>query len=38
MAEITFTLDGQTITAPQGMSILQAAAGAGIAIPKLCAC
>lgn len=37
MAEVTFTLDGQTITAPHGMSILQAAAHAGVSIPRLCA-
>ncbi|MEZ5453545.1 MAG: 2Fe-2S iron-sulfur cluster-binding protein [Thiothrix sp.] len=38
MVEVTFTLDGQTITAQAGMSILQAAVvSAGVRIPRLCA-
>ncbi len=34
---VTLEIDGQLVTAPCGTSILQAAAAAGINIPKLCA-
>ncbi len=36
MNELTLTINGQTISATPDMSILQAAASAGIAIPTLC--
>lgn len=32
----TLTIDGQRVTAPDGVTILEAARGAGIAIPTLC--
>ena len=35
--QVSFTIDGQTITAPAGTTIIRAAAEAGIKIPKLCA-
>lgn len=34
---VSFTVDGQTLTAPVGTTIIRAAAEAGIKIPKLCA-
>ncbi|MFZ1343997.1 formate dehydrogenase subunit alpha [Thiothrix eikelboomii] len=34
---VSFTLDGQTLTAAAGTTIIRAAAEAGIKIPKLCA-
>lgn len=34
---VTFSIDGQTITAPEGQKILWAAEAAGIFIPHLCA-
>ncbi|TXH67232.1 MAG: formate dehydrogenase subunit alpha [Thiothrix sp.] len=34
---VSFTIDGQNITAPAGTTIIRAAAEAGIKIPKLCA-
>ncbi|WP_020395776.1 formate dehydrogenase subunit alpha [Thiolinea disciformis] len=34
---VSFTIDGQTISAPAGTTIIRAAAEAGIKIPKLCA-
>lgn len=34
---VSFTIDGQTLTAPVGTTIIRAAAEAGIKIPKLCA-
>jgi formate dehydrogenase major subunit len=34
---VALTIDGHTITVPEGTSVLRAAALAGIAIPKLCA-
>lgn len=37
MAEVTLTIDGQTVTAPEGKKILWAAQEAGIYIPHLCA-
>jgi glutamate synthase (NADPH) small chain len=36
MNELTLAINGRTISATPGMSILQAAASAGIAIPTLC--
>ncbi|MFO0036638.1 MAG: 2Fe-2S iron-sulfur cluster-binding protein, partial [Planctomycetota bacterium] len=35
--QVTLTIDGQTISAAEGTSIMRAAAEAGIPIPKLCA-
>jgi formate dehydrogenase major subunit len=35
--EVTLTIDGETVTVPEGTSVLRAAAVAGINIPKLCA-
>ena len=34
--QVTLTVDGRTLTAPAGATILKAAAAAGIAIPTLC--
>lgn len=36
MSEITLQIDGMDITAQEGMTVLQAAQGAGIFIPTLC--
>src|SRR5499425_1950858 len=36
-AEVTLTIDGQTVQVPQGTSIMRAAADLGIMVPKLCA-
>ena len=36
MEDITLTIDGTTVTAPQGTTILQAARSAGIQIPVIC--
>jgi [NiFe] hydrogenase diaphorase moiety small subunit len=33
---VTFTLDGQTIEAEAGQTILEAADAAGVYIPRLC--
>jgi NADH dehydrogenase/NADH:ubiquinone oxidoreductase subunit G len=33
---VTLTIDGQTVTAPAGTTILQAAAAAGIDVPTIC--
>jgi NADH dehydrogenase/NADH:ubiquinone oxidoreductase subunit G len=33
---VTFTINGQRVTAPEGSTILEAARGAGIYIPTLC--
>ena len=35
--EVTLTIDGDSITVPSGTSIMRAAAGAGVNVPKLCA-
>lgn len=35
--QVSFFIDGQTVTAPAGTTIIRAAAEAGIKIPKLCA-
>ncbi len=34
---VTLTIDGQTVTVPEGTSIMRAAMEAGTQIPKLCA-
>ena len=34
---VTLTIDGQTVTVPEGTSIMRAAAELGIMVPKLCA-
>jgi formate dehydrogenase major subunit len=34
---VTLTIDGQSVTVPEGTSIMRAAAGMGTMIPKLCA-
>src|SRR6187431_2703064 len=34
---VTLTIDGQSITVPEGTSIMRAAMEAGVEIPKLCA-
>src|SRR5690606_7615047 len=34
---VTLTIDGESVTVPEGTSVLRAAAEAGINIPKLCA-
>ena len=34
---VTLTIDGQSITVPEGTSIMRAAMEAGTQIPKLCA-
>jgi len=34
---VSLTVDGQELTVPGGTSVMQAAAGAGIKVPKLCA-
>ena len=36
MEDITLTIDGTTVTAPEGTTILQAARSAGIQIPVIC--
>ena len=36
-AMVTLTIDGQSITVPEGTSIMRAAMEAGTQIPKLCA-
>src|ERR1700738_3981541 len=36
-AMVTLTIDGQTVTVPEGTSIMRAAREAGTQIPKLCA-
>jgi len=36
MAEVTLTIDGQTVTVPEGTTIAKAAAAAGIEIPTIC--
>ena len=36
-AMVTLTIDGQTVTVPEGTSIMRAAMEAGTQIPKLCA-
>jgi len=36
MSDILFTIDGKEVTAPQGMTVLEAARKAGISIPTLC--
>jgi formate dehydrogenase major subunit len=35
--QVTLTIDGKSVTAPEGTSIMRAAMDAGIEIPKLCA-
>jgi len=35
--QVTLTIDGETVTVPEGTTVLRAAAEAGINIPKLCA-
>jgi len=35
--QITLTVDGRTVTVPEGTSVMRASMEAGIAIPKLCA-
>jgi len=37
MSPVTFILDGETITAEPGQTILKAAEAAGTYIPRLCA-
>ena len=34
---VTLTIDGRTVTVPEGTSIMRAAMDAGVEIPKLCA-
>jgi len=34
---VTLTIDGVTVTAPEGTSVMRAAAMAGVSVPKLCA-
>ena len=36
MSDIQFEIDGKQVTAVEGMTVLEAAQGAGIAIPTLC--
>jgi NADH dehydrogenase/NADH:ubiquinone oxidoreductase subunit G len=36
MSEIRLQIDGQEVEAKEGMTVLQAAQGAGISIPTLC--
>ena len=36
MDEITITIDGQTLSVPAGITILQAAQSAGVEIPTIC--
>ncbi|MFP1644774.1 formate dehydrogenase subunit alpha [Pontitalea aquivivens] len=36
-APVTLHIDGFEVTVPEGTSVMRAAAGAGIAVPKLCA-
>ncbi len=35
--KVTLTIDGETITVPKGTSVMAAAMGRGVKIPKLCA-
>ena len=35
--EVTLTIDGQTVTVPEGTSLMRAAMDTGIQVPKLCA-
>src|ERR1700738_2714854 len=35
--QVTLTIDGQAVTVPAGTSIMRAAMGAGVQVPKLCA-
>ncbi len=35
--QVTLQIDGESVTVPAGTSLLRAAAGAGIKVPKLCA-
>ena len=35
--QVTLTIDGRKISAPEGTTVMRAAAEAGISIPKLCA-
>src|ERR1700759_2996511 len=37
LAQVTLTIDGQSVTVPEGTSIMRAAQIAGTTIPKLCA-
>ena len=34
---VNLTIDGMSVTVPEGTSIMRAAAEAGLSIPKLCA-
>ena len=34
---VTLTIDGMSVTVPAGTSVMRAAAGAGVMVPKLCA-
>ncbi len=36
-APVTLTIDGRTVTMPEGTSVMRAAAEAGIKVPRLCA-
>ena len=36
-APVTLTIDGRTVTVPEGTSVMRAAAEAGIKVPRLCA-
>ena len=36
MSELSFTLDGKTVTCSEGQTIMQAALAAGVYIPRLC--
>ena len=36
MAELKLQIDGKTVTASEGMTVLEAALAAGIEIPTLC--
>ena len=35
--QVTLTIDGQTVTVPEGTSLMRAAMEAGVEVPKLCA-
>src|SRR5262245_4578583 len=37
LKSVTLTIDGRTVTAPEGTSIMRAAMDVGVEIPKLCA-
>src|SRR4051812_49238220 len=37
MTMVTLTIDGETVTVPEGTSVMRAAALMGTTIPKLCA-